>query len=151
MTLIQAAIEGDIKKVSKLINSNIDVNYADENDGLNALQQAAINKHLPIVKYLVQHGAKINYGKYGRTPLMFSISHGHFKISNYLIQNGADINHKDKLGWTVLVGNVFFCHKKIIKYILKNGGHISCSIYFNIYLKQIVLKRIKLFTIMKNL
>jgi len=51
---------GDLEQVKALIEQGIDPNTADD-EGYSALQAAAENDHLDIVKLLVSKGAKLNH------------------------------------------------------------------------------------------
>ena len=51
---------GDLKQVEKCLTDGIDVNTTDD-EGYSALQAAAENDHLDIVKLLVSKGADVYY------------------------------------------------------------------------------------------
>lgn len=62
--LVYWASLGDLAEVEKVLELGIDVNQTDE-EGYSALQAAAENDHLDVVKLLVVKGANINYkGEY---------------------------------------------------------------------------------------
>lgn len=55
---------GDVEQVKNALNQGVDVNSTDE-DGYSALQAAAENNYLEVVKLLVAHGADIHFkGQY---------------------------------------------------------------------------------------
>ncbi|WP_353173169.1 ankyrin repeat domain-containing protein [Acinetobacter rudis] len=55
---------GDVEQVKNALDQGVDVNSTDE-DGYSALQAAAENNYLEVVKLLVAHGADIHFkGQY---------------------------------------------------------------------------------------
>ncbi len=58
--LVYAASLGDIEQVEQLLSQGIDANQMDE-EGYSALQAAAENNHLDILKLLVSQGADVHY------------------------------------------------------------------------------------------
>ena len=58
--LVYAASLGDIAQVEQLLSQGIDVNQTDD-EGYSALQAAAENDHLDIVKLLISKGANKDY------------------------------------------------------------------------------------------
>ena len=96
-----------------------------DNEGWTSLMHASRNRHLEVVKYLLEKGADIDakyYGdlivvqylmekgakyinaksKEGWTTLMYASYIGDFETVKYLIENGADVNAKNNIGWTYL-------------------------------------------------
>lgn len=67
------------------------------------LHNAASEKRLSIVRYLVENGAKVNdRDNEGNTPLHKAASKGNLGNVKYLIQKGADIKAKNSDGYTPL-------------------------------------------------
>ncbi|MBG0859169.1 MAG: ankyrin repeat domain-containing protein [Bacteroidales bacterium] len=70
----EAALNGQINQVIKLLNGGFDVDIRDE-DGRTALMYAAFNGHTEILKKLIERGAQVNLrDNYGRTALMMASS-----------------------------------------------------------------------------
>lgn len=70
--------------------------------------EASSRGHLNIVKYLVDHGADINYSRNIRfmtkfTALHVASKHGHLPIVEYLINTGAHINVFGKSALTLAI------------------------------------------------
>src|SRR6266567_508293 len=89
--LIAAAKAGKVAAVTKLLASGIAVDAPDA-ENLTPLNWAAYNGHLPVVKLLVERGAKIDTqtNKSGWTPLMNASAQGFPKVAAFLIEHGAD-------------------------------------------------------------
>ena len=82
--------------------SGFDINTPKEDR--TALHASANSGGLPIVKWLLAHGADVHVrGRMGRTPLHLAAERNmSSKIVDVLIKNGADVNAKDDLGFTAL-------------------------------------------------
>ncbi len=104
--LIKAIREKDIDRARSLITNGTDVNEADSRGGT-ALLFASAEGHTDIVKYLLEHGAKVNPPatltpeEYEPDPILF-FPMGYPDITRLLIEYGADINARDTMGYTVL-------------------------------------------------
>eukprot|EP00088_Acartia_fossae_P045502 TRINITY_DN4901_c1_g2_i2.p1 TRINITY_DN4901_c1_g2~~TRINITY_DN4901_c1_g2_i2.p1 ORF type:complete len:139 (+),score=13.47 TRINITY_DN4901_c1_g2_i2:245-661(+) len=62
-----------------------------------------MNRHIEVVKYLIDHGANVNkQARNGRTPLHWSAMKGHVDILEYLLDHRADVSIKDDEGCTAL-------------------------------------------------
>ena len=84
---------GDIRKVSRLPKSEADVNQASDNGCPTGLWAAAVDGHMEIVHYLLEHGAKLNAQNEERgTPLYTAASRCNPKIALELLQHGAAVN-----------------------------------------------------------
>ncbi|MDO4437975.1 MAG: ankyrin repeat domain-containing protein [Eubacteriales bacterium] len=72
--------------------------------GGEALRSMASHGNLPLVEYLIQNGADINYHKpdmvfpYASTPVTEAARHNDFPIVRWLVEQGADITIPDKYG-----------------------------------------------------
>lgn len=110
----------DLELVCELTAHGVPLN-APGHGRVTALERAAWNGDLAIVRHLVENGAEVNsaggrwsaplteldgefYDRiylYG-PPLYAAASRGHFEVVKYLISQGADINARDFNGRTVL-------------------------------------------------
>jgi len=110
-------------------------------DSGTALIYACKFNRFEIVKILIKSGADVNLHGYDGTALNKAVYNGHIPIVKYLVQNGADVNiiHKYSYGPFYLMHNF-----KVSKYLLKNGIKIKPLINTSNFLKNIVLKRLKL-------
>ncbi len=97
--LIAAAKAGKVAAVTKLLATGVAVDAPDA-ENLTALNWAAYTGHLPVVKLLVERGAKVDTqtNKSGWTPLMNASAQGFPKVAIFLIEHGADVNARSKDG-----------------------------------------------------
>jgi len=140
---------------------SIDIDKKDIN-GITALTAASDCGHFDTVKYLIQHGASVNQTILnGWTPLAYAASQGHIQIVKCLIKYGALVNTKNEQDYTALIWTSIEGHYDILKYLIKHGATITDKLFsgdtvitkaisYNsklivLYLKKIVLKRIKTF------
>lgn len=82
--LVYWASLGEVDEVEKLLEQGIDVNQTDD-EGYSALQAAAENDHLDVVKLLVANGANVQY-KAEYTALQLAEMAGNCEVLDYLKQ-----------------------------------------------------------------
>ncbi|XP_071086168.1 tonsoku-like protein [Haliotis cracherodii] len=103
--LHRACIEGNLKKVSTLLEKGHPVNPRDY-CGWIPLHEAANHDHYEVVKCLLEHGAAVNDrgGKHcgGITPLIDAANCGNTEIMKILLHHGANVHNKDDDGQTAL-------------------------------------------------
>lgn len=104
--LLDAAENGDLPKVSSLIQQGVPINQTSSvKFGWTPLIGAIFHHHTNVVQYLVESGANVSLAdKNGETPLMWAIGWGDeaLPLVSYLISHGADLDAKDKYGATAL-------------------------------------------------
>ena len=84
--LAKACANGQLKKVIALVESGDDVNEQDELGGT-ALMLAARNNRLPVVKYLLEHGAKTDLKtKSGTCAFDIAVKRGNSEIADAIAQ-----------------------------------------------------------------
>jgi len=115
------AVEDNNLDLVKSFNLS-DFNKIDSN-GDTPLHLACFWNHLPVVKYLVEHGANINATNRGtgQQPLYEACKHG-FEITLYLIEHGANVNHIDKFGMTPLHSAAMNGNLKTVKCLVEHGA-----------------------------
>ena len=104
------AYEGDLKKVSLLLDAGADVNAMNDGgttwqtcNGTTPLHCAALKGNTGTARLLIEKGANIHAkNETGSTPLHWAAKSGRIDTANLLIEKGADINAKDKDGKTPL-------------------------------------------------
>ena len=99
MDLIDAAENGDIRRVRELLDSGADPNLRDNRFGVTALIMAW--GYTDIVRLLLENGADPNLrDNLGTTALMMAALEGETETVRLLLENGADPNLIDKDGDT---------------------------------------------------
>jgi len=146
---IDAIKNNDLETVKQIINfDNAIVNEPDER-GEKPLYYAADKGFLPIVKYLVEHGALINYtdvnhGGYGITALhVASLEEKNLPVVIYLVEQGADLHLGNYTGVTPLE---YINQEMLYGKVVNNGEGIrnleDIKKYYNdIILNPLVRKR----------
>lgn len=82
--LVYWASLGEVDEVEKVLQQGVDVNQTDD-EGYSALQAAAENGYLDVVKLLVAKGANVNYkGEY--TALQLAEMAANCEVVDYLKQ-----------------------------------------------------------------
>jgi len=103
MDLIEAAENGNIQRVSKLLDSGIDPNIKNDSGGWTALIEASYNDHIEIVEILLDRGADINIrNNDGYTALSVATDNLNLEMMKLLLDKGADPNNYTEesiLGW----------------------------------------------------
>jgi ankyrin repeat protein len=84
LKLLEAVKNGEFAEVERLIKAGANVNYRDE-QGWNALNFAAGQGNLPLVKLLVESGADVfSIGRDHRTPYDIALAAGRVSAVKYL-------------------------------------------------------------------
>lgn len=119
--VFEAAAEGNMEKLTELINAKKSLAGNSNDEGLTPLHIACDNGHIDIVRFLLANGANIEAKpKDGRTPLMHAISNDHFEIAEFLISKGANVNAASATNYTVLMqasakGNLDIINEILLK------------------------------------
>lgn len=98
--LILAAREGSFDAADMILRYSPDIN-APNMVGDTALNLAAYNGHLKIVKILLQSGAALQTDDW--QALTYAALNGHTEIVEFLIKKGANVNAPSKNGTTALM------------------------------------------------
>lgn len=87
---------------------------------------AAVSGKLPVIKFLLLHGADINaVSDTGSTPVRSACFMTHLDIVTYLVQNGADINRPNFNGGTCLINSVQ--SPPLCLFLLQNGADVNAT------------------------
>ena len=123
---VQAAFKGDIKQIRRGINSGIDVNSV-ANNGMSLLMISIWHHdNLPMVQYLLEMGADINYRQpsTGWNALTYAALHGHPKILTCLIEHGARPT-SDNSDRCALMYAVKYEHFDCVRILLENDANVN--------------------------
>lgn len=119
---VEAAGEGNLETVQRLLESGIDVNVREPERKFTALTAACASGHLAIVRRLIEAGADLNkIGADDCTPLMWASD---ATVCFTLIDAGADTNLVAKAGTALMMqanrGNI-----EVMERLLKDAGDIN--------------------------
>jgi ankyrin repeat protein len=122
--LIDAAKDGDIEMVKKVLRLNISTEIRDDR-GWTPLHVAASSGRLEVVKFLVKEaGADVEAKGNGQmTPLLVAARYGPLKMVKFLVQEaGADVEAKDDFKKTPLHFAAGYGHLEIVKFLVQEAG-----------------------------
>ena len=89
--LYDAAAEGDMERVTLLIQQGVNKNQTGGDDLDTALSAAAKYNKINVVRYLVEQGADMEKANiFGDTPLIYASAAGHVDVARYLLEQGAN-------------------------------------------------------------
>lgn len=130
--IFEAAEDGDLEKVKKLVNANHDLVNSKDNDGgpglyrETALHMAACYDRMDIAKFLLANKADVNARDGGgRTPLNGAALAGHNDVAELLLANGADVNAKGNDGETPLHAAARNGRTDVVKLLVANKADFN--------------------------
>lgn len=126
-----AAMEGKLPIIEALVALGLKVNESDDHSlpgepfyqPEGPIVHAAAAGHLDIVRWLLEHGAQINYVVNGRPrcqPLIYAATNGHLDIVKLLVEYGADL-HSDRGGVYASTQAEDFRHFEVRDYLRSLG------------------------------
>lgn len=108
LAFLDAAMDGDAQLVKESLEKGVDVNVTYDEEGTNALMQAAAGSHVEVVKVLLEAGASVDArSSDGMTAFLVAVdacssNHGDLEIEEpywdvmrLLARAGADVNAKN--------------------------------------------------------
>lgn len=118
-----AVVEGNIAVVQKYLDAGT-IKVNDTFFAWSPLLSAASRNQLQMVKFLVEHGADINYKHpiLKMTSAAFATYDGNNELLEYLLQKGADPNIKMRGGVSLLRVARDEGHEKTAEILLKYGA-----------------------------
>jgi len=115
------AWEGNIPMMELFVSRGADVNKVNSHDE-QALLHAAWKGRLDAVRWLVEHGARLNRDGKQWAALHYAVFAGHAEIVAYLIGRGADVNALSTNGSTPLMMAAREGKESIAKTLLASGA-----------------------------
>jgi ankyrin repeat protein len=124
--LVKAAFNNDLEAVVQLAFSALDVNVRDKSTTMTALDHAAENGNLEIVRTLILAGARANLAnESGRTPLMYLRDNATDKLVRELLAARAKVNARDESGGTALMNAAAYSNSGVVRELIENGAKID--------------------------
>ena len=124
-TLHQAAADGNLDQVKKLLATGADIN-AKDGDGKTPLHLAARAGNREIAMLLIDKGADINApGRWTARPLHTAAWEGHVELVKLLIARGADVNTWQEDSWTPLHSAAHQGHKEVAEILIVSGVDVN--------------------------
>jgi ankyrin repeat protein len=132
MNLFQAAKEGKVATLRRLISGGADVNalargrdsdlgYATQSG--TALMGAAEGGHVDACRLLLDAGAKVNIrNANGSTALAHAAAPGHEAVVRMLLEAGAKVDTPDQQGRTALLVAAYGGHAEVVQALLDAGA-----------------------------
>jgi hypothetical protein len=124
--LVEAASEGDIKKVKSLLASGVDVNSKDKNYEMTALHVAVSNNNYELAKLLLYSGADPNLRSRSGEPTLMEIdADTSIELINLLLSHGADIDAQDDYGDTALMEAASWGNPSVLRLLIEQGAKVN--------------------------
>jgi ankyrin repeat protein len=122
--LMQCARTGSLEAVKALLSRGSDANAKDQREGDTALMWAVAQKHVGIVRLLLEHKADVHtHTSNGFTPLLFAAQQGDADSAQMLLNAGADINEATPDGDTPLLIASASGHEAFSIFLLEHGAN----------------------------
>jgi len=130
--LIRAASAGDVRSIGRLLKKGAFPDYRSHDNAMHGrtpIIAAALNGHIGAVKYLLEHGAVIDFSdEKGATPLGSVIEwSGEHDMIRFLVEHGADVNGKDPYGRALILNERAIGDPVILKILTDAGADLNVS------------------------
>ena len=123
--LLEAAEQGDVTTMQRLLTSGANVNATLSGDG-SPLIAAARNGQDRAVEVLIDRGADANLAVHGDgSPLIMAARNGHLSTVKLLLQRGADIHKPVPGDGNTLIMAARGGHAGVVEYLLEHGANIE--------------------------
>jgi len=125
LDLHDAAAVGNLDRVRQFVDKDPAVAKSFSPDGFPVVALAAVFGHLPVARYLAEHGADINAAATngsGYNALTGAVASGHKEIVRWLLESGANPNYRYGPGYSPLLTAAANGHLEIVKLLLAHGA-----------------------------
>ncbi|HUK87026.1 MAG TPA: ankyrin repeat domain-containing protein [Terriglobales bacterium] len=121
-----ASYDGKTDEVISSVEHGADVNFRGKGD-FSPIVIAARNGHLDIVKFLVEHGARVDQRDNNRkkSALLAAAFKGHYDVVQYVVEKGADLDVQAVNGWTPLHDAAYIGNFQIVKLLVDRGARLD--------------------------
>ena len=119
-----AAAQGRLSAVKSLVAKGVNINSQITEGRYVALECAAAGDHLPVIEFLLTHGASVDLkdGVLGRTALIRAAEEGHLKAATLLLDKGANPNLEADDGATALQLAADNHHDEVVQLLKQRGA-----------------------------
>ena len=124
--------KGDMQTLEKILKEHEKWPHYTKNlewsfNGSDSLLITAVDENKPdVVRYLLQHGAKVDYAnRNGLTALILAVDRGHTGIAKQFIEKGAKLDMQNKGGDTALTLAVWKNHTETAKLLIAKGADLN--------------------------
>ncbi|MFC1724439.1 ankyrin repeat domain-containing protein [candidate division KSB1 bacterium] len=125
-SLQDAAKNGKLDEVKKLLMNDPDLLNNRDRMNKTALHIACENGHTELVKFLVEKGANVNITDYDfKKPLLWAAEKGHREILDILLNNNADKSATDINGKSAVHLAVENGFTDLVEWLLSNGFDLN--------------------------
>ena len=115
----------DEKKIQKLIDGGVDINFKDINDRT-MLFDLAKKRRVESIKILIKNGVNVNAeDRYGKTVLTEAINKEDGMMIRFLLDNGASVNFVNESGRTVLQDVALEGNARIFRILLAHNPDLN--------------------------
>jgi ankyrin repeat protein len=127
--LVKATKDGDLEKVSELINSGADLNTTvGDSDKRSLLHHASQKGHSNLIEFLIERGIKVNsLDNRGRTPLYLACYDYKFDSAKTLVSNGAEINITGEYNPLDMASSNSYYGTEIVELLLENNANVNLT------------------------
>ena len=124
--MCDAAENGDLETLKRLLEAGHDVNQRDGVWKRTPLMWAAVKGHTVCVGYLLQNGARLNLeDRERRTALHLAADGGYLEVIKRLVEVGHDVNQRDEEERTPLILAAMKGHTVCVEYLIQNCAQLD--------------------------
>jgi bla regulator protein blaR1 len=129
IALFEAAADGDIGAITKLLDAGADVNAAIAGDG-SPLIGAAREGRVDVVRLLLDRGADVNKGVRGDgNALIVAAREGHIEVVGLLLDRRANIEHVVPGDENALIQASGSGHLEVVKLLVSRGANVNARVW----------------------
>jgi ankyrin repeat protein len=129
VALFEAALDGDIDSITKLLDAGANVNAAIGGDG-SPLIGAAREGRLDAVRLLLDRGADVDMGVSGDgNALIMAAREGHVDVVTMLLDRGASIDHAVPGDENALIQASGNGRLEVVKLLVSRGANVNARVW----------------------
>lgn len=122
----EAAAGRHLAVVKLLVQRGAAIDPPPNADVISPLAWAAHNGDLPMMQYLIAHGAKVDgVTRTGNTPLALAARNGQIPAAQLLLADGANVNAANRGGGTPLIMAAGHGRSAMVRFLLARGAQVN--------------------------